>query len=314
MNYWYEKTAFIDFVNQHADQYLQAEKIKYCDVIYVSASSNFSQDVHGDTDPSKISQFVSYHFPHLRFEAINKPASHAGIHRDILTLFDEGQTANTFIITINLRSLGVDWRESNLETALQQSAVFYNHRPPLLNRFMASIGGYDNASQTRRNEVKKAQWDHDPLPFSPPQHTVTDWCAVEKWGDWRDPKRQLADQFIKQYGFVANETNPRIQDLDKICAMAEENNWTVLFNLLPENVEKADSLVGEDLSNLMRQNADWITKRYTEKGFAVANNLELLENRHFTDIDFPTEHYDQEGRERIAEVLANKLKPLLKKN
>jgi hypothetical protein len=41
-------------------------------------------------------------------------------------------------------------------------------------------------------------------------------------------------------------------------------------------------------------------------GVTVVDNLELLGDRHFRDRDFPTEHYDQAGREQIAAAIAEK--------
>lgn len=307
MNALYSAHNFEPFVEDAGDQYLQVQKIKDCDVIYVSASSNFPPENIEERDPRKISQFLSDHFPDLRFEAINKPASHAGIYHPILRMFEEDSEANVFVVTMNLRSFGPSWIDSDLETALAQSAVFYNERPALLNRFLLSLSAYDNLSTQERQVRVMDHWDNDPLPFEAPRNTVTNWCTVEKWGDWRNPKRQLADQFIKQYGFVIDASNPRVQDFDAIVKLAEQREWKIVFNLLAENTEKADELVGEDLTSLMRANADFLIDRYSEMGVSVVDNLELLSSSHFTDKDFPTEHYDQYGREQIAARVAKAL-------
>ncbi|MEQ9188159.1 MAG: hypothetical protein RLP15_10530 [Cryomorphaceae bacterium] len=304
INLLYPRFAFEAFLAEHADQYLQVQKIKNCDVIYLSASSNFASGLPTEKDPRKLSQFVADHFPKLRFEAINQPASHAGIHADILEMFRADAEAKTFIVTMNLRSFGPDWIHSELETPLRQAAVFYNNRPPLLNRLLASFRAYDDRSTEERHVLRREAWDNQALPFDAPRNNVTDWCAVEKWGDWRDPKRQLADQFIKQYAFVLNEENPRVKDFDRIAKMAEEEAWTVVFNILAENVETADSLVGKDLTSLMRRNTEWLVARYESIGFVVVNNLESVSHEHFTDKDFPTEHYDDVGRKIIAKNVA----------
>ncbi len=311
----YPKHAYEQFVAEHADQYLQVQKIKDCDVIYLSASSNFASGLARETDPRKISQMIADHFPALQFEAINKPASHAGIHVNLLEMFRENAEAETFIVTMNLRSFGPDWIYSELETPLQQSTLFYNNRLPLINRALVSLRAYDDQSTEERHAQRKSAWADDPLPFDPPQDNVTDWCAVEKWGDWRNPKRQLADQFIKQYGFVLDASNPRVKDFDRMSAMAEEEGWTMVFNILAENLETADSLVGKDLTSLMRRNTQWLVDRYEEKGHELVNNLEQVSHAHFTDKDFPTEHYDDIGRRIIADNVAEGLaRALAQKN
>lgn len=311
LNWMYKQSKFIAFVDEHADQYLQLEKIKNCDVIYISASSNFPPENIQEADPRKISQFISDYFPTFQFEAINKPASHAGVYRKLLHVFPKDSEAKTFIITMNMRSFGPSWVNSDLETALNQSNVFYNHRPVLFNRLLLSLNAYDNKPAYERNELVQTQWANDPLPFEAPKNTVKNWCAVEKWGDWRNPTRQLADQFIKQYGFVIDENNSRVKDFDAICEIAEKRSYRLVFNILAENIETADSLVGKDLTSLMTQNAKWLESRYSEKGFKVVNNLHILKASNFTDKDFPTEHYDEEGRKIIAKNIASSLKTII---
>jgi len=311
LNWVYKQSEFIAFVDEHADQYLQVDKIKNCDVIYISASSNFPPENIKETDPRKISQFISDYFPNIQFEAINKPASHAGVYKDLLQLFPENSEAKTFVITMNMRSFGPSWTNSDLETALNESSVFYNKRPALLNRLLISLNAYDNRSTDERNATVQDHWNNDVLPFPPPKNTVNNWCAVEKWGDWKNLKRQLADQFIKQYGFVIDNNNPRVKDFDTICQLAKKRDYKLIFNILAENIETADSLVGKDLTTLMEQNVEWLVNRYSAKGFEVVNNLHALKASNFTDKDFPTEHYDEEGRKIIAKHIASSLKPMI---
>ncbi|MEX2597673.1 MAG: hypothetical protein WEC59_12175 [Salibacteraceae bacterium] len=308
LNQLYKHHALLVFAEKHADQYLQLHKIKNCDVIYFSASSNFPPENIEEKDPRKISQFIADHYPNLRFDAVNKPASHAAMYLALLEMLPENAEAKRFIITMNLRSFGPSWINSDLESALSQSSVFYNKRPVLFNRFLVSLNAYDQKSTVERQELVKVHWNHDQLPFEAPKNTVTSWCAVEKWGDWRNPKRQLADQYIKQFGFVIDEQNPRVKDFDAICNLANERGFQITFNLLAENMETADSLIGTDLTSLMKRNAKWLVERYENKGFTVVNNLEVLGAEHFTDKNFPTEHYFDTGRKTIAKNVAEALR------
>ena len=84
----------------------------------------------------------------------------------------------------------------------------------------------------------------------------------------------------------------------------------LLFHILPENLEKADSLVGSDLVEIMKDNAQFIEERYSSKGIIVVNNIDLVPSESFTDKDFPTEHYDQRGRQAVASSVAQQLKKL----
>jgi len=302
LNVIYQFYLFDVDVARYADQYHQVMKVKDADVLYLSASSNFGASDGSEAFPKKISELLGDALPEtVRVEAINKPASHLGVFCGYLALLPEDAEAETLVVTVNLRSFGPDWVHSELETALNQAAIFYNQRPPILNRLLLSLKAYDDSSIEERQAQRKAAWDHDPLPFDAPQNIVTSWCAVEKWGDWRNPKRQLADQFIKQYGFVLKENNERVKDLRRLITMASERQKTLILHILPENIQTAEYLVGDDLSGLMRKNALWLMNTFSGKHVQWVNNLELLDDTHFRDRDFPTEHYDAEGRRRIAE-------------
>ncbi|UPT67594.1 MAG: hypothetical protein M0D57_02665 [Sphingobacteriales bacterium JAD_PAG50586_3] len=81
---------------------------------------------------------------------------------------------------------------------------------------------------------------------------------------------------------------------------AKKKNINVVFNLLAENTQYADSLVGPVLVNLMRENRDLLIKRYTAQGAIVVDNLELVNGHDYIDQNWTTEHYNQTGRWIIA--------------
>lgn len=306
MNWQYEQWAYKEYVFREADQVMQIEKVKNADVIYLSASSNFSPRPQ-EEDPRKLSQFVGNYFPSLLFEAINTPASHAGSHVDLLRFIPEKNKIQTVVCVINLRSMGPDWLHSSLETALNKQGVMYQSRPPIINRFLTSLGAYDNKTIEEREDERADMWAAPNLPFPSPRTNVNEWCALYKWGEWTDPKRQLADQYIKQYAYVVDENNPRIKDLDEIVSVSKERSWNLVFSILSENIVDAELLAGPELTQLMTMNVEWIKSRY-EIDAMVVDNLNLLEPVNFHDKDFPTEHYNEEGRKRIASNIAHRLK------
>lgn len=306
---WVFETFLLrDFLEEHAEQRLQVEKIKNCDVIYLSASSNFSQK--GDEDHRKLSQMLAAEFPQKRFEAINKPASHAGIFKRLMNILPEESEVETMIVTINLRTFSADWIYSELEPALNKANLMYNNRPPLFNRVLIGLQAYESSTEEQLKILRSEAWDEESLPLPEEINSVNKWCAQPKWGDWTNPKRQLADQFIKQYAYALSENNIRIQDLDELIHLSKDRNWNLIFHILPENIELADSLVGNQLVDIIRSNAEMIVDRYTAQGIPVVNNVELLSDHHFTDRDFPTEHYDDKGRMKVAESIALRLQEL----
>lgn len=305
-NWLYTSNRFFIDVNNFADQYLQIHKVQHADIIYLSASSNFGPADGTEEHPLKISQLLGELLTdNIRVEAINKPAAHANCFLHYLQTLPNTAEVETIVVAINLRSFGPDWRHSELETSLQQANVFYNKRPAILNRLLLSLKAYDNLSTQERQALRDEEWAEIQLPYKAPRNTVNSWCGVEKWGDWKNPKRQLADQFIKQFGFVVNEQNPRVDDFDKIIDWANTTNKYLVLHILPENLQLADALVGSELTALIRQNKDWLLDRFKSEGIVIIDNLELLPDKHFRDRDFPTEHYDLAGRQLIAKTIYN---------
>ncbi|MDP4687909.1 MAG: hypothetical protein NWS53_13455, partial [Salibacteraceae bacterium] len=81
MTWHYESSdAYTQYLWAEADQVFQVEKVKNCDVVYTSASSNYSQAAH-DKDMRKISQMMETQLDDKSVEAFNIPGSHAGTHK-----------------------------------------------------------------------------------------------------------------------------------------------------------------------------------------------------------------------------------------
>ena len=75
-------------------------------------------------------------------------------------------------------------------------------------------------------------------------------------------------------------------------------------------MEEAQTLIGGSLTNLITANRDFIMERYhqPQNNVWVIDNLEKVSHADFTDRDFPTEHYNQNGRTIIAKAIAQQLK------
>ena len=89
-------------------------------------------------------------------------------------------------------------------------------------------------------------------------------------------------------------------------ARAEKGSF--LFNLMAENMEKAESLVGEDLIFLMNENRELLLNYYRSKGVLVVDNLYSVEDQLFIDQTWTTEHYAEGGRKTIAKHVVGAMK------
>jgi len=287
------------------------------EVLYFGESSNFSYNPVKDSLQDPISDFIAQHYPSTRFNTINSSAYHAGIYLPLIKQISSN-SVKTIIVTMNMRTFDQAAIHSDLESALQKKTALYEPRPPLANRFLMSLKYYDHRTVHDRGRLLWEEWTYDTLKsdsFEFPAPTIKRWCEITKFPDSNGnedmEKRQLADHYIKAYAFQIKESNPRVRDFDKIVEVAKDKNITVVFNLLAENTEYADSLLGPNLVSLMRENANYLVKRYSAPGVIVVNNLELVPGIDYTDQKWTTEHYGQLGRQIIALNVAKSLKPVL---
>jgi len=288
-----------------------------CNVIYIGESSNVTFR-NNDLDKRSISGFIAAYFPDLRVGDITKAASHAGIYYVLLNNIPPDSKIETVIVTFNLRSFNAEWIYSKLETALQKSIVMIKDYPPLWNRFMLSFKGYDIKTDAERSLQVHYEWRARTLrfPYPFPYTNVKEWDKAKanagimrEDGSYNAELTSLACHYIKTYAFqIDTLTNPRIKDFDKIVALAKKRNWNLVFNLMAENIEMADSLVGKDLLFLMKQNRDLLVERYQRMGVTVVDNLSSVPDEEFIDRDWTTEHYAEQGRKIVAHNVAQSLK------
>lgn len=317
-NAFYTKYFYTEDLDKYGQMLLDVQRLEdSCDVLYFGESSNFSYHPTRDSLEDRISDFISYHFRNRSFGTVNHAAYHAGIYVPLIERIDPKSEVKTVIVTMNLRTLDQAVTYSKLEASMQQEKVMFSDHPPLMKRTLLTLNYFDNRSALDRDKLKWEEWTYDTLrsdvdsiEFTHP--TIRSWCEQVKFplpeGGENMEKRALADHYIKAYAFRIDENNPRIPDFDHIVESCRSKNINVVFNLLAENVEYADSLVGDELVWLMRQNRDYLVERYTTENSIVVDNLEAVGGYHFTDQHWTTEHYDQTGRQIIARNVADAMK------
>ena len=292
------------------------ETQEFTDVYYFGESSNLTYTPE-DSIKNTISELTSLFFPSLKINDISKYATHAGIYKYWLREINlKKSKPKAIVVTLNLRSFDAAWIHSKLETQLQESLVLARPYPNLVNRFLLSLQAFDNKTESQREQEMLEEWHTKQLIFPEKfkYKTVAEWdyamaqgTYLKPDGSWDSEKIILACHYIKSYAFNLDETNPRIKDFDQIADWCAKNKISLYLNLMAENIEYADSLVGKELVFLMRQNRDYLIKRYTKETCKVVDNLELVHGKNYIDQNWTTEHYDYKGRMRIAKNLAEKL-------
>ena len=318
LNWVYSKWFFEKDLREHSDIVELSWQVTddSCRIIYLGESSNSH---YGDEESShrKISDFTADYFPRVKMGDLTKEASHAQTYYYMLRHIPATSAVETVVVTMNLRSFGPLWIYSKLETPLRKQLVLLEDYPPLVNRFLLAFKAYPIKTEEEWNELVFEHWRND--TFNIPNfawHTTADWdYGMYSYG-WYDQQGQrdwdvtaLACHYIKTYAFEINDDNPRVKDFDAIVDLCRERGWNLVFNLMAENVDKANELVGKDLMLLFRLNRDYLLKRYGNmKGVTVVNNLNLVRDVNFIDQDWTTEHYYEEGRRIVADHLAQALR------
>lgn len=301
-----------DIATCHAQELYAVDSLsKTSEVLYFGESSNFTSS---DSDSSKqsISEMIGM-ISHQRIGTINKAASHAGVYKPLIERLKNSQV-KTLIVTMNLRSFGINWIESDLETNLSRADVMYSNLPPIAKKFMVAFKAYDHQDDFKRKLAIKSHYKHDVLFDEPGKfRTVRDWDAymfdrghLDKNGQRDKETCELACQYIKNYAFVIADDNPRVKDFDAIVKFCAAHHIRIIFHLLPENCMKAEALAGADLTFFMTKNADYLQKRYGSQATFV-NNLSLLPDSCYIDKAWPTEHYIYKGRQKVAMQVAKAL-------
>ncbi len=319
LNFIYSKWFYEKDLNEHSSSLI--DKIRAvpndADIIYVGESSNKTTR-EDDLDKRKISDFIGDYYPKLKVCDITKSASHAGIYKTLLRNIPEDNEVKTVVVTLNMRSFNAQWIYSDLETPLQKSALLLQPYPPLFNRFLLSFKGYYIKTPKENQEKIEKKWKQDEfhLPFDFKFKNVIEW---NRWmaesgikdenGNYDQSQTELACHYIKGYAFqIDTLKNPRIKDFNEIIDLANQRNWNLVFNLLAENTEKAEQLVGEELIYMINKNAQILQDYFSRKGVVVVNNLNVVEDEQFIDQNWTTEHYAEKGRKEIARNVAKSLK------
>ncbi|MBR3413434.1 MAG: hypothetical protein IKG81_12175 [Bacteroidales bacterium] len=273
------------------------------DILYLGESSNHTFGLQ-DADTAWISEMIARQFPSLQVCDMTHDASHAEIYYQLLRNLHRSTPVSTVVVTMNLRSFGPDWIYSTLETALQKRLVMLQNRPPLVNRAVLSFKAYDIKTTPERYAQMRHYWDHHPLPRHP---------SVPAWADsLNTDSTTMPGTFVRSYAFVIDTLhNPRVHDFDRIVRLAQQRGWKLVFNIMAEDVEWADSLVGPDLTGLILSNAQLLEQRYSRMGVTVVNNIDAVPDSLFRDRDWTTEHYIQRGRQIIADNVSAVLRQIV---
>jgi len=291
------------------------------DVLYLACSSNVSNSKEEKQTKgiSSISGFIGSQYPELNINDISVGAIHANVFVSILENIKESSSIKTIVVSVNMRSFGGDWIYSYLESAIEQSILVMNDKiPPVFRRFLLSLDWYDNKNVKEREAQFLEYWKLDTIKI--PEYNVK--LTTHQWdsvvansdryknikGQFDYNKIKFATEIVKSYAYTLDTSkNIRFKQFDKLIEIANEKNIKLVFNILPENLDKIELMIGAELPFLIKRNRDILKEYYKNKGVILVDNLEALNNNYFYE-NYPTEHYTIKGKEIIANEVAIKMR------
>jgi hypothetical protein len=304
-----------DIKKCNAELLYKIDSLKFAHkILYFGESSNFTT-AEQDSSQQPISELLADMNPDSKLGDISKAAIHASTFKMLIKRIAGRTSVKTVIVTMNLRSFGINWVQSDLETNLSRADILYSNDYPIFKKFLLSFKGYNNVPLFKRKEIIKSHYKQDKFQLTQNSFkSVYEWDKVmydkgipDQNGNKDQEKTNIACHFIKNYAFVIDDNNPRIKDFDAIVKSCKEKRLQLIFHVLPENYERAAELCGTDLTELMEKNVEFLKNRY-EKESVFINNYKLLPDSIFIDRQWPTEHYTFKGRYLVAKEISNQLK------
>jgi len=185
-----------------------------------------------------------------------------------------------------------------------------NDYPLTFRRLLLSLDYYDNKSLEERKQQFLQYWKRDTI-------SITEFNFIKTTFEW-DSISALSQKYkdinyvidYDKVGFMCNIikafaynldtiNNVRFKQFDKIIKLANNRNWNLIFNILPEDIDKAEIMVGKEIPYILNRNKEIFIKKYRNKNVTIIDNMELLNGGYFYET-YPTEHYIPKGKEIVA--------------
>lgn len=323
-----------EFYNADVQKYSRVKNrvdsaFQFGDIVYLGESSNTSFNPWTDTLKESISDFLQLYLPGQKVEAVTHESYHPGLFRQMLNLhpnhhfpweFMSSHHDQTIVLGINIRTCGPTAIFSGNEASNQQEALFYSKRPSLLTRLFLSLKYYDHRDALEMERLKFQWWRSVDISgdgiVGDSFHILNRYKTVKRWIDdlATDQRpalplqvKNMADAYVKEFAFLLDDNNVRVQDLKEIVKICNKLNIKLIFHILPPNIHHAERLFGNQLKQYLDYNYSFLKKRFVNWGVTVVDNYHLPEANEnisrFTDQWYPTEHYDAVVRKAIARSL-----------
>lgn len=277
------------------------KQIEDADAVWMSASMEFST-APTDSIDTPFSQILGESLQE-NVVPIAKPAFNAKDFYHIVSQKKELFEGKKLYVSMNMRTFGMKWQSKSINKENSFNSLFYNNNPKLINRLRASLSAHvdtpDDEFQwlVQYERIKKLQPENHYYNRERWLETIKDETANEDDYWW---KRENLEKFA----FNMDESNRMLFYFDQLIMLCQELDIQLVCVILPEDLNRLKKVYGQELERIIHYNNAYLTRHFSS--VTVINLFNLLESEYFYE-DFITEHYNFEGKRKIAQSIKNEL-------
>ena len=316
-NVIYKHTFWMSDIRLHGDILENMLDIDpHSKAVYFGESSNFHV-TEQDSVRHRISYILDDLIPEMKISTVDNSGLHSGTYLAVIKNIPEKFSVKILIITMNYRSFDATWRYAEFENYLAKTERMLSPGLPVINKFLVSLKQYDYKTKEKRNEQMIEAWQNEKFNIPDFEYdNVISWDSAMAKHTWLNSNENLTEEniglachYIKNFAFdIDTLSNERIKDFDAIMKLANRKGYKVVFNLLAENMEEAQKLVGDQLIYLIDKNRKLLIDRYEKMGALVVDNMYAVPDSCFVDRNWPTEHYNISGKTIVATNIQKSMK------
>jgi len=243
------------------------------DVVYLGDCSD-TYCAAGEEGTS-ITQYLQAQLPEAKVAGISANGFHSGIYLQLLEALAArtDTTSKKVIVTLNLRSFAphIYYDYFYSPTIYQQLLLSDPDYSPFVNRLRLTFNPHKSAV---RQELEELAREAESVPLFEENSNLQQPSPTE-WKKRIDVDA-IAATYINDLAVEINHSNPRLQDLESIAALAKAKNWELWFHLIPLNHEQANQLVGSELQGIAEQNLGFLSNYFGGSNMHFIDNTKLL--------------------------------------
>jgi hypothetical protein len=240
----------------------------------------------------------------LKVASVSHTAYHLGVFYHLIRALEKmRQRPKIVILPINLRSFSPQW---DLNPLWQ-----FDQEVKALEQYLAdSSYGSSTIKELVKSSEFFSQFDSTPISYpNTPFKYIGQFRAIINTRPETEELRKfrLEQIFTFHYMHQLTPDHPKLMCLDKITQLLLRMNISLVTYITPVNFQAGERYAGEAFSKTSKENAAIVSN--IMQPYRQSSQINFLDFSHFLGSEYffnkddPTEHLNQEGRKKLANVI-----------